>query len=142
MRGAVIAAVLALAGAAAAQPRSFSYDPKPRWAEDPDTDVVCDAARAECAAVLKDGEINFDWEYAALYDADGMLVGLHSLKSSGCKPLDEHLVLDHRHFLTVFSKPGQPDLDDITVELAPGTPKDAVRLVKRDTISVSFGCQG
>jgi len=140
MRGIVFAAVMALAGGAAAQPSSFYYDPKPRWAEDPDTDVVCEAVRAECKGVLKDGAIEADWEYAALYDADGMLVGLRSLKSTGCKPLDEHLVLDHRHFLTVFTKPGQPDLDGITAELAPGTPKNAVRLVKRDTMSVSFGC--
>lgn len=140
MRGAIIAALVALAGGAAAQPSSFTYDPKPRWAEDPDTEVVCEAVRAECAGQLKDGAIDVDWSYAALYDADGMLVGLRSLKSTGCKALDEHLVLDHRHFLTVFTKPGEPDLDGITVELAPGAPKDSVRLVKRDTMSVSFGC--
>jgi len=140
MRGAVIAATLALIGAAPAPSPDFSYDPKPRWAEDPDTDVVCAAVRAECAGVLKDGEIQADWPYAAIYDADGMLVGLRSLKSTGCKPLDEHLLLDHRHFLTLFTKPGQPDLDEITAEVAPGTPKSAVHLVKRNSISVSFGC--
>ena len=140
MRGAIIAAALAFAGGAAAPPSNFTYDPKPRWAEDPDTDVVCEAVRAECQGVLKDGSIEADWVYDALYDADGMLVGLRSVKSTGCKPLDEHLVLDHRHFLTVFTKPGQPDLDGITAELAPGTPKDAVRMVKRDSLSVSFGC--
>jgi hypothetical protein len=140
MRGVIIAAAVALAGGAAAQPSDFTYDPKPRWAEDPETEVVCEAVRAECQSVLKDGAIEADWEYAALYDADGMLVGLRSTKSTGCKPLDEHLVLDHRHFLTVFTKPGQPDLDKITAELSPGTPRDSVRLVKRDSMSVSFGC--
>lgn len=140
MRGAIIAAAVALAGAAAAQPSSFAFDPKPRWTEDPETDVVCEAVRAECQGVLKDGAIDADWAYAALYDADGMLVGLRSTHSTGCKPLDEHLLLDHRHFLTVFTEPGKPDLDDVTAELAPGTPKDAVRLVKRGTMSVSFGC--
>jgi hypothetical protein len=140
MRGAIISALAMLAGGAAAQPSSFSYDPKPRWAEDPETDVVCEAVRAECKGVLKDGSIEADWTYAAVYDADGMLVGLRSLKSTGCKPLDEHLQLDHRHFLTVFTKAGQPDLDEVALELAPGTPKDAVRMVKRDTLSVSFGC--
>ena len=140
MRGAVTAAALALAGSAAAQPSSFSFDPKPRWAEDPDTEVVCEAVRAECAGILKDGAIDADWAYAALYDADGMLVGLRSTQSTGCKPLDEHLLLDHRHFLTVFTDPGKPDLDDVTAELAPGVPKDGVRLVKRGTMSVSFGC--
>lgn len=140
MRGAIIAAAVTLAGAAAAQPSSFSYDPAPRWAEDPETDVVCEAMRAECKAVLKDGEIDAEWSYAALYDAAGMLVGLRSTRSTGCKPLDEHLLLDHRHFLTVFTEKGKPDLDDITVELAPGTSKDSVRLVKRGDMSVSFGC--
>ena len=140
MRGAIIAAALALAGGAAAQPSSFTYDPKPRWAEDPDTEVVCEAVRAECQGMLRDGAIEADWVYDALYDADGMLVGLRTVKSTGCKPLDEHEVLDHRHFLTVFTKEGQPDLDDIHAELAPGVAKDSVRLVKRDSMSISFGC--
>jgi hypothetical protein len=140
VRGAIIAAIVALAGAASAQPSSFTYDPKPRWAEDPGTEVVCEAVRAECQGVLKDGAIDADWVYDALYDADGILVGLRTVKSTGCKPLDEHEVLDHRHFLTVFTKQGQPDLDNITAELAPGTPKDAVRIVKRDSMSISFGC--
>lgn len=78
--------------------------------------------------------------YDALYDADGMLVGLRTVKSTGCKPLDEHEVLDHRHFLTVFTKEGQPDLDDIHAELAAGVARDSVRLVKRDSMSISFGC--
>jgi hypothetical protein len=140
MRGAVIAALVALAGGAAAQPSNFTFDPKPRWAADPETEVVCEAVRAECQGMLKDDSIDAEWSYAALYDSDGTLAGLRSEKSTGCKPLDEHMLLDHRHFLTLFTKPGEPDLDDIAVELAPGTPKDAVRLVKHGTISVSFGC--
>lgn len=140
MRGVIVAGMVALAGGAAAQPSSFLYDPKPRWTEDPETDVVCEAVRAECKAVLKDDSIEADWVYDALYDADGMLVGLRTVKSTGCKPLDEHEVLDHRHFLTVFTKEGQPDLDDIHAELASGTPKDAVRIVKRDSMSISLGC--
>jgi hypothetical protein len=62
------------------------------------------------------------------------------LKSTGCKPLDEHLLLDHRHFATMFTKSGRADLDDVTVELAPGTNPDAVRLVKRGSTQVSIGC--
>jgi hypothetical protein len=138
MRGAVVAAAFALG--AAAPPSAFSYDPKPRWAEDPETEVVCDAVRAECAGLLKDGQIDADWSYAELYDADGMLVGLRSLTSTGCKPLDEHLLLGQRHFRTVFTKAGQPDLDDITAEVANGVAKESVRLVKRGSTSVSFGC--
>ena len=140
MRGALIAALVAFAVAAAAQPSTFSYEPKPRWAEDPETEVVCEAIRKECVGQLKDGEIETDWSYAELYNADGMLVGLRSLGSTGCKPLDEHLLLGQRHFRTVFTKEGQPDLDDIAVELAPGTPRDSVRLVKRGATSVSIGC--
>jgi hypothetical protein len=138
MRGVVVAAAFALG--AAAPPSTFSYDPKPRWAEDPETEVVCEAVRAECAGMLKDGEIDADWSYAELYDADGMLVGLRSLTSTGCKPLDEHLLLGQRHFRTIFTKAGQPDLDDITVEVADGVAKGSVRLVKRGSTSVSFGC--
>jgi len=138
MRGALIAIAIALS--AAAPPAAFDYSPQPRWAEDPETEVVCEAIRKECPGVLKDGEIDTDWNYAELYDADGMLVGLRSLGSTGCKPLDEHLLLGQRHFKTVFTKPGQPDLDDIKVELKPGTPKDAVRLVKTGSTRVAIGC--
>jgi hypothetical protein len=138
MRGVLIAGAVALG--AAAPPAAFDYSPKPRWVEDPDTEVVCAAMRAECPGVLKDGEIDTDWSYAELYDADGMLVGVRSLGSTGCKPLDEHLVLGQRHFKTLFTKAGQPDLDDIKVELKPGTAKDAVRLVKTGSTRVSIGC--
>jgi hypothetical protein len=137
MRGALIAAALAVG---AAPPASFSYDPQPRWAEDPETEVLCASVRAECPGFLKDGSIDADWSYAELYDADGVLVGLRSVESSGCKPLDEHLLLSHRHFRTMFHKDGQPDLDDIAVELAPGTAKSSVKLVKRGTTQVSIGC--
>lgn len=140
MRGIIIAAAVSLAGGAAAQPSAFSYDPTPRWAADPETEVVCAAIQQECSGMLKDGSIDAEWGYAELYDADGMLVGLRSLESTGCKPLDEHLLLDHRHFATAFSEPGKPDLDGITVELAPGVSKDSVRLVKRGSTQVSIGC--
>src|SRR3954453_23836225 len=138
MRGALIAGLLALTGAAAAP--DFSYNPQPRWAEDPDTPVVCAAMRSECAAQLKDGQIDAEWSYAELYNSDGMLVGLRSLQSSGCKPLDEHLLLSHRHFAMTFSETGKPDLDDITVELAPGPAKEAVRLIKHGSTQVSIVC--
>ena len=137
-RGAFAAGLLALTGASSAP--DFAFDPKPRWAEDPETEVVCEAIRKECAGTLKDGGIDVEWSYAELYDADGMLVGLRSLGSTGCKPLDEHLLLGQRHFVQVFTKAGQPDLEAISAELAPGTPKSAVRLVKRGTTSVSMGC--
>jgi hypothetical protein len=40
----------------------------------------------------------------------------------------------------MFSNGAKPDLDGIKVELAPGTPKSAVKLVKQGTTQVSFGC--
>lgn len=140
MRGALIAALFATLAGGAAPPQSFSMDPKPRWAEDPETEVVCAAIRAECHGMLKDGQIDVDWAYDDLYDADGMLVGVRQKQSTGCKPLDEHLVLSERHFRQAFSSEGKPDLDDITAELAPGVPKDGVRIVKAGTTSVSIGC--
>lgn len=138
MRGALAGAALALGTAAA--PASFDYDPKPRWADDPETEVVCAAIRAECRGILKNGAIDAEWRYAEYYDADGMLVGIHTLGSTGCTPLDEHLLLGHRHFRTTFREPGKPDLDEVRVELAPGISKSAVRLVKSGSTQVSIGC--
>ena len=137
---ALTAACLALAGMTADRPATFSFDPQPRWQEDPETEDVCKAIQSECSAQLKDGQIAADWGYAEYYNADGYLVGLRSLKSTGCKPLDEHMLLSHRHFVTVFSQDGAPDLDDIRVEVAAGTNPDSVRVVKRGETSVSIGC--
>lgn len=136
----IVAAALTLAGGAAARSPSFEYSPQPRWSDDPETEVVCAAIRAECQGILKGDGIEAEWRYAEVYDADGMLIGLHSLGSTGCKPLDEHLLLSHRHFRTLFAEEGKPDLDGIKIELAPGTPKSAVRLVKTGSTQVSMGC--
>jgi len=121
-------------------PATFEFNPVPRWAERPETEEVCKAIGQECSGFLKDGGFEGDWSYAELYDADGMLIGARSLGSTGCTPLDEYLLLGQRHFVKAFTAAGQPDLDKVTAELAPGTPKSAVRLVKRGTTSVSFGC--
>lgn len=138
--GALLVAGVALAAMTADRPATFSFDPQPRWQEDPETEVVCRAMESECTGQLKDGEIDSEWGYAELYNANGYLIGLRSLKSTGCKPLDEHMLLSHRHFVTVFSQDGAPDLDNITVEVAPGTSPDSVRLVKRGETQVSIGC--
>ena len=126
---ALLVSGFALAAMTADRPAAFSFDPQPRWQEDPETEDVCRAMESECSAQLKDGQIDADWGYAELYNADGYLVGLRSLKSTGCKPLDEHMLLSHRHFVTVFSQDGAPDLDDISVEVAPGTSAVSVRIV-------------
>ena len=137
---ALVIAAAALAATTADRPAAFAFDPSPRWQDDPETEEICRAMASECAGQLKDGQIDSEWGYAELYDADGYLVGLRSLKSTGCKPLDEHMLLSHRHFVTVFSKDGAPDLDDIMVEVAPGTNRDSVRVVKRGETQVSIGC--
>lgn len=139
-----IAATILLVGTAAAvaaqRPSQFQFEPMPRWAEEQETEAVCEAIAKECAGQMQEGAIEASWGYAELYDAGGYLVGLRSTKSTGCKPLDEHMLLGHRHFRTVFSKDGAPDLDDFTVELAPGTSRDGVRIVKTGQTSVSMGC--
>ena len=140
LAAAIVVAGLAAAAAYAQRPAGFAFDPVPRWAEEQETETVCAAVEQECAGQLKDGSIDASWGYAELYDAGGYLVGLRSTRSTGCKPLDEHMLLGHRRFRTVFSKDGAPDLDDIRVEVAPGTNRDAVRLVKTGETSVSFGC--
>jgi len=137
---AIAAAGLAGAAALAQSAAPFFYDPQPRWAEDPETEEVCAAIARECPGLLKAGEIETNWGYVELYDPDGFLAGLRSVKSTGCKPLDEHLLLGHRQFRGAFSKPGVPDLDDIKAELAPGTNKDSVRIVKRGETQVGLGC--
>ena len=126
--------------AAAERPSTFSYDPQPRWAVDPETEEVCEAMAKECAGYLKDGSVETSWGYDEIYNADGFLVGLRQTKSTGCKPLDEHMLLGQRHFATVFSKDVAPDLDSLTVETAPGTDRNGVRLVKPGETQVSFGC--
>lgn len=142
-QGRIVALAVAAAGLTAMtadRPATFSYDPQPRWQEEPETEDLCKAMQSECAGLLKDGQIDAEWGYAELYNADGYLVGMRSVKSTGCKPLDEDMLLSHRHFVTVFSKDGAPDLDDIRVEVAAGTNPDSVRLVKQSQTQVSIGC--
>ena len=145
MRTCYLAAVAAVAisGAAAlaAQQGAFEFQPRPRWAEEQETEIVCEAMVKECAATMKDGGMDVDWSYELAFDADLKLVGLRNVKSTGCKPLDEHLLLGQRKWVRTFANKDGRDLDeDITVELAPGTPKQSVRILKQGTTSVSFGC--
>ena len=134
-----IAGLAALTTAAIAS-APFVYDPVPRWAEDPETEEVCQAIATECPGLLKDGEVDTSWSYAELYDAGGYLVGIRTLKSTGCRPLDDHAMLGHRHFRSAFSKGGAPELDDIRIELAPGVSPDKVRLVKQGETQIGIGC--
>jgi hypothetical protein len=137
---ALLLAAAALTAMTADRPGTFSYDPQPRWQEEPETGELCKALQAECPGLIKEGQVEAEWGYAELYNVDGYLVGLRSLKSTGCKPLDEDMLLSHRDFVTVFSKDGSPDLDGIEVEVAAGTSADSIRLVKRSQTQVSIGC--
>jgi hypothetical protein len=137
---ALLLAAVSLGATTADRPATFSYDPAPRWQEEPATGELCKAIENDCPGLVKDGQIEAEWGYAELYNADGFLVGLRSVKSTGCKPLDEDMLLSHRDFVTVFSKDGGPDLDGIKVEVAAGTNPDSVRLVKSSATQVSIGC--
>ena len=134
------AAMLLASGIPAQSSRTFFFDPQPRWTEDPETEEVCQAIAAECRGKFPGAEINASWGYAEYYDADGYMVGLKTTASTGCRPLDEHMLLSHRHFRSVFAREGQPDLEGIKFELEPGTPKDAVRLIKSGETQVGMGC--
>ena len=46
---------MALAGMTADRPATFSYDPQPRWQEEPETEELCRAIESECPGQLKDG---------------------------------------------------------------------------------------
>lgn len=137
---AALVAAFALAAMTADRPSGFSFDPSPRWQEDPETEQLCVAMESECAGQMTDGQIDTNWAYAELYNADGYLVGLRSLRSTGCKPLDERMLLSQRHFVTVFSRDGAPDLDNMLIETAAGMDREGVRLVKKGETQVSIGC--
>jgi len=71
-------------------------------------------------------------------------IGSHccrALAAAGYHPVVfDNFSTGHRHFVTVFSKDGAPDLDSFTVETTSGTSRDGVRLIKKGETSVSFGC--
>lgn len=118
----------------------FAFTPVPRWPEDPETEVVCAAIRAECPAFAAAQTIETEVGYEELYDADGGLAGVRLTRSSGCAPLDEHVLLSHRKFRMVFHKDGVPDLDGIHLELRQGIDPAAVRIVKAGGTNLSRGC--
>ncbi|MDE2403776.1 MAG: hypothetical protein KGM17_03540 [Sphingomonadales bacterium] len=142
----MIGAVALLAGGALAADVAppFEFSPVPRWQvapdAEPETGDVCAAIRAECKDIKDVTDIQRDYGYDLLYDADGMLVGVRTTHSTGCKPLDESMVLGERAFVMKFHTDGKPDLDDIRAELAPGTPRGAVRIVKSKSTQLSMGC--
>ena len=123
---------------------SFSFSPVPRWStrplEEPETEEVCAAIRKECGNLPSVEDIQAAVTFDQLFDANGNLVGLHMTKSSGCAPLDESVLLSQRKFVFTFSKPGQSDIDQITLKLASNVNPDDVRIVRPVEHTVSWGC--
>ena len=142
--GAGVAMLLLAGGAVAADAPPFEFSPVPRWQvapdAEPETEQVCAAIRTECPGIKDVTDIQRDFGYELLYDADGMLVGVRTTHSTGCKPLDESMVLGERAFVMKFRTEGKPDLDDIRAEVAAGTPRGAVRIVKSKSTQLNLGC--
>lgn len=137
----VLVSLLVAGSAVVAQTHGgFSFSPVPRWPEEPETEQVCEAIAKECAGMAARDSIEAEFGYDGLYDAAGNLIGMRMTQSTGCKLLDEHLLLGQRHFKLVFHKEGEGDLDGIRAELAPGVDAAKIRIVKPDRTSVSFGC--
>ena len=139
-------ALLAGTGALAADKQApFAFSPEPRWQvgpdEEPETEQVCAAVRKECPGIRNVADINVEFGYEELFDADGRLVGLRMTRSTGCKPLDESMLLSRRKFKLAFHQDGQSDLDDnIHAETPAGVARDAVRIVKSGNTTLSMGC--
>ena len=136
-----LCAMLAMAGSAAAAAPDFLFSPVPRWSEPPETEEVCAAIEKECPALWATESIEAEFGYEELYDPKGMLAGVRMTRSTGCKPLDESLLLGQRRFRLAFHADDKPDLDDIHAELGPGVNPDQVRIVKASQTSVSMGCR-
>ncbi len=139
-------ALLVGTGALAADKSApFYFSPQPRWQmgpnEEPETEQICAAVRKECPGIKDVTDINAEFGYDLLYDADGQLVGLRMTRSTGCRPLDESMLLSQRKFKLTFHKPGQSDLDDnIHVEAPAGVARDGLRIIKSTSTSISLGC--
>ena len=147
--GAGIAIVLgsSLAGAAAYdwEGQGFFYSPVPRWAYDPRqdhdfTEQVCPAIRRECPGFQAD-DIQLTMAYDELFYANGRLAGIRLTKGSGCRPLDESVVLGQREFKGKFSEEGKSDIDGVMLETGEGVDRAKVRIVRHsDNLTFGAGC--
>ena len=125
----------------AQQQQAFDFHPQPRWAEEQETDAICAAISAECGAALVDSQIVADWEYREIYDSNLRLIGVHSTRSTGCKPLDEHLLLEQRAWVRKFAPGPDRDLDsDFTLEFRDGAARTGFRLVRHSSTQVTMTC--
>lgn len=119
----------------------YDITPAPRWDKDPENGPLCAAIRAECAGQFPDGNIDATMAFDELHDTGGRLSGMRLVRSTGCKPLDEAMLLGRKEFRQRFEADGSPTLDDITVEVKPGIDPAAVRIVRRvDNLQIGIGC--
>jgi hypothetical protein len=135
-------ALLVTASALAAQSAGlFEFSPTPRWAKESENAELCAAIRAECPAMAAKGSIDASMAIDELHDVKGKLAGIRLTRSSGCKPLDEAMMVRRKEFHQGFEERGTPTLSDVTAELKPGTDPASVRLVRRvDNFQIGMGC--
>jgi hypothetical protein len=141
VRIAVAISALGMAAALAAQNAvGFEFSPVPRWSKEPETEELCKAIIAECPA-FKSGDIDASMGLDELYDARGFIAGVRVTRSTGCKPLDESIILGRKEFRQRFEEGGKPSLDDYRLELRPGTDPAAARIVRHtDNLQIGMGC--
>ncbi|MET0252359.1 MAG: hypothetical protein ABW203_09300 [Novosphingobium sp.] len=145
--GSAVLAGSTLAGAAAYDwqgASGFFNAPAVRWPFDPKQDFefhdqACPAIKRECPR-LDAGDISLSVTYDELYDARGQLAGLRMIKGSGCRPLDEAILLGQREFRSHFHEDGKSDLDGLTMELGDGVEAGKVRIVKQVDLQFGNGC--
>ncbi|HEV2567274.1 hypothetical protein [Sphingomonas sp.] len=141
IRIAVAVAALGMAAALAAQNAAeFEFSPVPRWSKEPENGELCKAVMAECPA-FRSGDIEANMAFDELHDVRGYLIGIRMTRSTGCKPLDESVMLGRKEFRQRFESKDTPSLDDVTVELRDGIDPAGVRIVQRvDNMQIGMGC--
>lgn len=139
-RTAVGLAVLGMTATIGAQNvTEFEFSPAPRWSKEPETEELCKAIIAECPA-LRTGDIDASMAFDEVHDVRGYLVGIRLTRSTGCKPLDESVMLGRVEFRRRFET-DRPSLNDMSVELRPGVDPAGVRIVRRvENMQIGMGC--
>jgi hypothetical protein len=127
-------AVFSAVRAQESAPATFSFSPMPRWTEEPENEMVCQAVKKECPKAWKSRQDAFKIGYDLMYDAKGVVSGMRITSSSACKPVDEYYQFFKRSML--FS----PRLEGLWLELAPSVKPEDVRIVKSDITNFSYSC--
>jgi hypothetical protein len=138
----VLASMLTAGTALAAQAgNDFLFSPIPRWPDEPELDAVCAAMRQECPGIVpRSGDVNGDVEFDELFDSTGRLRGIRVTNSSGCRALDEYVVVSMRHYTNAMHREGQTDLGEYSLETPAGISPEGVRVVHHNRTSNNLGC--